>query len=99
MSILTVAEADALRPTPFVAEHVSAVPDVSVVSVVGLHPEDDVTPDSGSETVQVTVTLLVYQPLLPRVPAMVGTTTGGVVSTATLVVASAIVFAPSSFPT
>ena len=40
----------------------------------------DVTADSSSFTDQLTVTSLVYQPLLPNVPLMLGVMTGGVTS-------------------
>ena len=40
----------------------------------------EVTVDSGSVTVHATVTLLLYQPLLPSVPVTFGVITGGVVS-------------------
>ncbi len=69
-----------LTPAPFVAEHVNVVPVVSESIVVVLHPVLDVIPDSGSLTLQLTVTSLVYQPLLPSVPFIVGVITGGVVS-------------------
>src|SRR6516164_11488593 len=80
LSILTVTEADVDRPTPFVAEQVNVIPAVSAVSVVGVQPDEDVIPDSGSVTFQLTPTLLMYQPLLPNVPVICGTMTGGVVS-------------------
>jgi len=63
-----------------VAEQVTVVPAVSAVSVVGLQPVEEAIPDSGSTTVQVTVTALLYQPLLPAVPVMVWVMTGGVLS-------------------
>src|ERR1700720_1493766 len=102
LSILTVAETDAERPTPFVARHVNVAPAVSAVSVVGVQPEEDAIPDSGSVTFQLTPTLLVYQPLLPNVPVICGTMTGGVVSPppwTTTVPASAAGDLLSTFPT
>jgi hypothetical protein len=69
-----------LVPPALVAEHVSVMPAVSVLMVVGPQPVDDVTVDSGSVTVQETLTLLVYHPFVPRVPETLGVITGGVVS-------------------
>jgi hypothetical protein len=69
-----------LVPPALVAEHVNVVPEVSVLIVVLSHPVFDVIVDSLSTTVQLTVTLLVYQPLLPSVPVIVGVITGGVES-------------------
>ena len=80
MSILIVTGTDADRPAPLVAEQFKVAPGVSVVRVVLVQPEEDAIPDSGSVTLQVTVTLLRYQPLLPRVPETDGAITGGVVS-------------------
>ena len=79
-SILMVTGTDAVSPTPFVAEQVRVTPAVSVVNVVEVHPEDDAIPDSGSVTFQETVTVLRYHPLFPKVPAIAGVMTGGVVS-------------------
>ena len=87
------------NPAPFVAEQVKVTPAVSAVRVVGVQPVEDATPDSGSVTLQLAVTLLRYQPLLPRVPMIWGTITGGVVSVAIRVVASAEVFDGSILPT
>jgi hypothetical protein len=67
-------------PPALVAVQVRVVPVVSVVIVVGPHPEVDVIDDSGSLTVQVTVTLETYQPFAPRVPLTAGVMTGGVAS-------------------
>src|SRR5215470_1619602 len=80
LSILTVTDADVDRPTPFVAEHVNVTPVVSAVSIVAVQPDEDAIPDSGSITFQLTLTLLLYQPLLPNVPAICGVIIGGVVS-------------------
>ncbi|HVE69693.1 MAG TPA: hypothetical protein VNB64_14055 [Solirubrobacteraceae bacterium] len=67
-SRLTVTEFDAVPPV-LVAEQVSVVPAVSALIVVGsVHPVDELIADSASTTAQLTVTLLVYQPLLPSVP-------------------------------
>ena len=57
------------------------VPAVSVVIVVAPQPEEVETVDCASVTVHVTLTLLVYQPLLPRVPVTFDVITGGVLST------------------
>src|SRR5215475_6879091 len=52
---------------------------VSAVIVAASQPEE-VNEDSGSVTVQVTLTSLTYQPALPSVPTMWGVITGGVTS-------------------
>jgi hypothetical protein len=98
-SILIVIEAELDNPAPFVAEQVIITPSVSPETVAVEHPVDVAMPDSASVTDQDTVTGLVYQPLLPSVPAMLGVMTGGVVSVCTVVVASATVFAASTLPT
>jgi hypothetical protein len=67
-------------PPPEVALQVKTVPVVSVVTVLGPQPVVEVTLDSGSLTVQETVTLDRNQPSLPRVPDTLGVMTGGVVS-------------------
>ena len=79
-SILMVADAEFDNPAPFVAEHVRVVPSVFVMRLAAPHPVVDAIPDSGSTTDQETVTLLVYQPLVPSVPVTVGWMTGEVVS-------------------
>ena len=66
-------------PPPLVAEHVNVTPAVSAATVLAAHA-GVVIKVSGSVTVQVTVTLLVYQPFCPSVPASAGVITGGVVS-------------------
>jgi hypothetical protein len=58
---------------------------VSVAIVVGPQPPCELTAESGSVTLQETLTSLVYQPSAPDVPFTVGTITGGVVSQATTV--------------
>jgi hypothetical protein len=68
------------EPPVLVAEHVNVAPEVSEVTLLGPQPVCEVTVESGSVTVQVTETLLVYQPLFPSVPVIVGVITGGVVS-------------------
>jgi hypothetical protein len=70
-------------PPSLDAEHVRSVPAVSVVNVVALQPVVERMTDSGSVTVQLTVTLVVYQPLLPSVPNICGVMTGGVSSPGT----------------
>jgi hypothetical protein len=79
-SILIVVDTELDNPAPFLAKQVRVVPIVLAFSVVGPHPVEDAMPDSGSVTVQVTLTLLRYHPLLPMVPTMFGVTTGRVVS-------------------
>jgi len=76
-------------PRP-VAEQVNVCPAVSFVTVTGPHPVVDVTGASGSDTVQVSVTLLVYQPFVPSTPEICGVIDGGVLSKlATIVSANA----------
>ena len=77
-SRLTVTVCVALPP-PLVALHVNVVPALSLVTVVGPQPNDVEIADSASTTVQLTFTLLVYQPLF-SVPATTGVMTGGVAS-------------------
>ena len=67
-------------PPALVAEHVNVSPVVSAVTLLGPQPVDDEIDDSASVTVQVRPTLLVYHPLVPRVPVMFGVMTGGVAS-------------------
>jgi hypothetical protein len=69
-------------PPALVALHVYVVPDVSVVRDTVPQPDFLILLDSGSVTIQARPTLLVYQPLAPRVPVTVAVTTGGVVSLA-----------------
>ena len=78
-SRLMVTEAESVPP-PLVAVQVSVVPGVSLETVVGSQPDEDVIGDSPSTTDHDTVTSLVYQPLLPSVPTTVGVMTGGVES-------------------
>src|SRR5689334_19090814 len=85
------------KPTPLVAEQLSVTPAVSSVRLVGAHPADDAIPDSGSETLQFTVTALRYQPLLPGVPVICGVISGGVIS-AIFTAKSALVLIGSLFP-
>jgi hypothetical protein len=54
-------------------------PVVSLVTELESQPVCDVMLDSGSFTVQLTVTFAIYQPLL-RAPVTLGVMTGGVVS-------------------
>ena len=70
-------------PPSLSAVHVSVVPVVLLVNVTALHPVVERMIDSGSVTDQLTVTLVVYQPLSPSVPVITGTTTGGVGSPGT----------------
>src|SRR5512147_1326115 len=67
-------------PPALVAVQVSVVPVVSVVMLVVPQPEVLEMVDSLSTTLQLTLTLLVYQPFVPSVPVTVGVITGGVVS-------------------
>jgi hypothetical protein len=57
------------------------------VSVTGPQPPWEAMPDSGSFATQLRETALLYEPLGPRVPIIVGVITGGVVSMFTCTVA------------
>ncbi len=57
------------------------VPAVSDMRVVVPHPEDDVIPDSESETAQLTVTVALFHPFELGLGVSVRLMTGGVVST------------------
>jgi hypothetical protein len=83
-SRLTVTDCELLPPA-LVAEQVKMAPAVSLVTELLPHPVCDVIVDWASVTVQLTDTLLVYQPFVPSVPLTVGVITGGVVSAATVV--------------
>ena len=84
LSTLTMTDDELVSSSPSVAEQVSVVPAVSADNVAGPQPVEEEMPDSGSLTVHVTVVLLTYQPLFPRVPVTVDGITGGVVSAAGL---------------
>jgi hypothetical protein len=60
-----------LVPPALVAVQVSVTPVVSESIVVDSHPLVEVTLDSGSVTVQLTVTSLTYQPFAPGKPLTV----------------------------
>ena len=57
--ILMVTGAEAVRPAPLVAEQVNVVPGVFAVRFTVPQPADVAMPDSGSVTLQLTVTSLV----------------------------------------
>ena len=97
LSSLMVIGTEVDRPTALLAEQVRVTPAVSAGRLVGAHPVEDVIPDSGSDTLQFTVTALRYQPLLPNVPVICGVITGGVTSTI-VTTKSALVFIGSLFP-
>src|SRR5436190_1150270 len=63
LSILTVTESELLRPALFVGTQVRIVPAVSRLRTVSPHPDAEAIPDSGSLTVQLTLTLSLLQPL------------------------------------
>jgi hypothetical protein len=67
-------------PPALVAEHVNVIPAVSVVTELAPQPVVDVTVLWASVTLQLTLTSLVYQLLLPSVPETFATITGGVES-------------------
>src|SRR5215210_1509789 len=72
-----------VMPPSLSAVQLSCVPAVFDVSVVALQPVVERITDSGSEIVQLTVTLVTYHPALPSVPVITGVTTGGVSSPGT----------------
>ena len=78
-SRLTMTLFDVVPPAD-VAVHVNVVPAVSVETVLVPHPDEAEIAEFGSVTLQDTLTLDVYQPLLPDVPVTVGVMTGGVVT-------------------
>src|SRR5436190_2690201 len=80
LSILILTGTEVESPTPFVAEQVRVTPAVSAASAAGPQPEDEAMPDSGSLTLQLTLTELSYQPFRPDVPWMLEVMTGGEVS-------------------
>jgi hypothetical protein len=81
-----VTDAELFKPALFVAEHVNVTPVVSADSVVVLQPELVLIPDSGSVTLQLTVTgTVVFHPLALGAGLTVAVITGGVVSPAALV--------------
>ena len=65
-------------PPALVAEQVNVVPVVSAVTAVAPHPVVDDTAESGSSDAHEMWTSLVYQPFVPSVPVIVGTTVGPV---------------------
>jgi hypothetical protein len=67
-------------PPVLVAWQVKVTPVVSVATVWRSQPTCMVTVDSLSTTDQLTLTVLVYQPLFPSVPLILGVMIGGVVS-------------------
>jgi hypothetical protein len=77
-------------PPALVAQQVSVSPAVSVLIVVESQPIMEVMADSGSLTLQLTVTSLTYQSLVPRVPTMLGVMTGGVGSTTVKIAATEV---------
>jgi len=77
MSALIVLLTDVVPPS-LDAVHVNVVPVVSDVIVVASQPLVDRITDSGSTTVQLSVTFVVYQPFVPSVPKRTGVTCGGV---------------------
>jgi hypothetical protein len=84
LSSLTRTEAELDNPAPFVAEQVYVVPAVSVDCVVGVHPVLLAIPEIGSVTLQVSVTLVSFQPAALGAGARVWVITGGVVSSLTV---------------
>ena len=80
VSILTVTEAEFDSPAALLAVQVSFKPAVSDVRTLAPQPDEDTIVDPGLVTLQLTVTLLTYQPFFPGVPVTWGTMTGGVTS-------------------
>src|SRR5215510_6108856 len=70
LSTLMVTGTEVDRPAELLAEQVRVTPAVSAVRLIDVHPVEDAIPDSGSDTLQFTVTALRYQPLLPSVPVI-----------------------------
>ena len=79
-----------LLPPPLVAVQVMVLPLVSALTVTAVQPLWLLMADSVSTTLQVTLTSLVYQSLLPSVPATVGVMTGGVLSRLTVTTLSVL---------
>ena len=68
-------------PPALVAVQVSVTPPaVSEVTLAASQPDDEDMVDSGSVTFQLTFTLLVYHPLVPKVPLIFAAMIGGVES-------------------
>ena len=63
-SILIVSEMEFVSPAPSVALQIKTVPLVSAERIAGEHPDEESIPDSGSVTVQVTLTLTLFHPLM-----------------------------------
>ena len=76
-SILTVTETEFDVPCVLVAVHVIVVPAVSLLRIVVWHPEEEAIPLAGSETVQVTVTVLLFHPFPLGLGLMFGAMAGG----------------------
>jgi len=90
-SIFTTTDAELVRPAPSTAEHVNVVPAVSADKVAVPQPELEVMPDSGSVTLQLTVTgAVVIHPPTPAAGLTVGTMTGGVVSPVALITVNCV---------
>jgi hypothetical protein len=77
MSALIVLLTEVVPPS-LDAVQVNVAPVVSDVIVVASQPLVDRITDSGSTTVQLSVTFVVYQPFVPSVPKRTGVTWGGV---------------------
>ena len=69
-----------LLPPALVALQVKVAPVVSVLTLAAPQPEVEVTLESGSVTIQPTLTFPTYQPSAPAVPVTLGVMTGGVLS-------------------
>ena len=97
-------DADDVSSAPLVAIQVNVTPDVSWSTLVAAQPLDEVTPDSGSATDQVTVGRDLFQPAAFGGGVTSAVTTGGVMSTGvsgfgrtvTVTVSSAVFPFPSS---
>jgi hypothetical protein len=90
-SIRTVTETELVKPAPFTAEQVNVTPAVSADSEDVPQPELEVIPDSGSVTLQLTLTgTVVFQPKAFGGGFTVATITGGVVSPLALITVSCV---------
>src|SRR5690349_16932561 len=77
---------------------VSVTSAVSVVSALKVQAVEDEMPDSGSVTVQFTLTVLRYQPFLPNMPLICGVMRGGVVSVKVTPLIAVTVTLPTPLP-
>ena len=82
-----------LLPAALVAEQVKVMPLVSLVIFCVSQPLWLLMAAPLATTVQETVTLLTYQPLLPSVPTILGVMVGGLLTTVRVTLLSVLVLA------